>query len=288
LLDRGASLYPRGAAIVAAEPLYLAQQYSLPDELVDGLTLDDLTGGPATDEDIVSAALTYGGLGAYMGSIGGTGTVMGSVAREEYVWKQSETLLTYIGRIDAISLGYKTFWNGSDIVRQQISSRPSGSPDYTFTEGVDISDGNTTRTIREAYNAVRVSGYAVGDYADPRVFYIAESNDFQGGGNPDRVFPYSNPMIERRADSSPGLGMSCESMCNYFLGELNREVVKVSMRTPRDEQFLPAQVHLVQAAGGLADRLNVAEKLWVLRVDGSYAESGAVSQLVSYVGGGAS
>jgi hypothetical protein len=280
------ALFPRNVGLVCRDPLVLAQRFTPPESLESGLYLEDLTGGPASDQDIVTAALNYGGLGGYIGGIGGTGTIMGSVAPEEFVWKPEETLMMYIKRIDAISLGYRTFWDGGSIVRLQISSRPSGSPDYTFTEGVDISGGNTRRSPEEAYSAVRVSGYAVGDYADPRVFYIQEDN-LPWESRPRVLNNPSNPMIERRADSSPGLGMSCESVANYLLGELNRELVSLTMSTPRDELFLPGQIHLVQGPGGSADRLHVGELLWVQRVDGRVGNDGGVGHTLAYVGGGA-
>jgi hypothetical protein len=102
------------------------------------------------------------------------------------------------------------------------------------------------------------------------------------------VFEYNNTMLERRANSSPGAGISCEAMADYWLGELNREVVKLTMTTPRTDVIGPGQVHLVQGAGGAADRLGTGEKLWVQSIAGELATSGAISQTLGYIGGGAS
>jgi hypothetical protein len=240
------------------------------------LLLDDLAGGPATDEDIVDAVLTLVGVDLLGGTIGGTGTLMGTVAPGEFTWNENETALEYIQRIDSISLGYRTFESAAgQIYRTQISSRPSGSPDFTFTEGVDIREGHSGRTVQEAYNAARVGGYAVGDFP------------FQGGANPDRVFSFTSSMIERRAEISGGDGISCEAVALYWLGELNREVVRLTMVTPRADLIGPGQVHLVQAAGGAAGRLGIGEKLWVQRVDVELAASGQFSQSITYIGGGA-
>lgn len=290
------SLYPRSVTMICKGRLDRARQYRLPNSIPKdkGLALADLIGttAGATDQAIVQAVLDYIGLSTNGGSIGGTGTVMGTIAKEEFTWQTSESALDYIQKIDSISLGYRTFETaGGAIFRSQISSRPSGSfplgdHEFEFTEGVDIREGSTNRTVQEAYNAVRVSGYAVGDYADPRVFYIAETNPFQGGSNPNRVFEFTNSMIERRANVSPGLGMSCESMCNYWLGELNREIVKVSMTTPRMDVYGPGQIHLVQGPGGAPDRLGVGENFWTQRVDGTYDTNGALSHTFAYIGGG--
>ncbi len=81
--------------------------------------------------------------------------------------------------------------------------------------------------------------------------------------------------------------MSCERMAEYWLGELNREVVKVTMTTPRSDVIGPGQIHLVQGPGGSADRLGVGERLWVQTCTGEMTNSGQFSQTVSYIGGGA-
>lgn len=282
-------LYPRAVSMICKGRLARADDFRLPQNSSvqdKGLALTDLTGGPASDQDIVSAVLSYIGLDTNGGSIGGTGRTLGTIAPEEYVWAYSDSALSYIHKIDAVSLGYRTFESvGGQIYRVQISGRPEGSPEFTFTEGEDIAEGSTNRTVTEAYNAVRIGGYAVGDYADPRVWYVVESNPFQSASNP-RVFSQDNSMIERRAESSPGEGISCEALANYWISELNREIVKVTMRTPRADVIGPGQIHLVQGAGGAADRLGVGELLWVQRCDGELTQSGAFSQTMTYVGGG--
>lgn len=290
LVEWNYALYPRAVTMVCRGRLQFAQQYRLEGEVDpdEGLALADLLGAfSGTDEQIVQAVLDRAGVSTNGGSIGGTGTVLGTVAPEEFTWREGESALDYIHRIDTISLGYRTFETaGGQIFRSQISSRPSGSPDLTFTEGVDISDGSSARTVREAHNAARVGGYAVGDFADPRVWYEVSSNPFQSESNP-RVFNMTNPMIERKSEASAGQGISCEAMANYWLGELNREVVHVTMTTPRTDLIGPGQVHLVQGPGGAADRLGTGEKLWVQRNNGNLDQSGAFSQTMQYIGGGA-
>lgn len=280
------SLWPRSVSMVCKGRLQLAQDFKLPDEYsreAKGLQLATLMGATSpTDQNIVSAVLTSIGLDTLGGVISGTGTVLGTIAPETFVWAASDSALAYIQKIDAISLGYRTFESaGGAIFRSQISSRPSGAADYTFTEGEDIMEGSSSRTVQDAYSGVRVGGYSVGDYADPRVWFQADGSDFNS-----RVFDWSNEMVERRADASSGLGFSCQSEAVYWLTELNREIVKVTMRTPRSDVFGPGQIHLVQAAGGLADRLGVGEKLWVQRCDGELRPDGSFSQSLTYIGGG--
>lgn len=280
------TLYPRSISLNCKGRLQLASDYKLqqtftPEE--KGLKIADLTGtDSATDEQIVSAV--FNRIGESLGpggSIEGTGTVLGTVAPDAFVWSVSDTALSYIQKIDSVSLGYRTFESAAGaIFRRQISSRPTGSPDYEFTEGVDIVDGSSSRTVEDAYGAIHVGGYSVGDYLDPRVWFVS------AGGPVARTFSFSSEMIERRADSSPGLGLSTESVANYWLSELNREFVKVSLKTPRSDVFGPGQIHRVTGLGGGEDRLGVSETLWLQRCDGELRSDGGFSQSLQYLGGG--
>ena len=148
-----------------------------------------------------------------------------------------------------------------------------------FTVGLDIVEGKNTRSVTEAFNAVRVSGYAVGDYLDPRVWYEEGSTGVVEGV---QVYEFNSPMIERRANSSAGQGISCEAMAGFWLGELNREIIKLSMTTPRNDDIGPGQIHEIHNGS----RLGIAERLWVQRVDKNYAANGQVSQTITYIGGG--
>lgn len=280
------SLYPRSVSLICKGRLQFAADYKLQSDFSreeKGLQLADLMGGTsATDQNVVSAVLAYVGVSTGGGSIGGTGTVLGTIGPETFVWNSSDTALGYIQKIDAISLGYRTFESAAgQIYRAQISSRPTGDPDFTFTEGEDIAEGSSSRTVQDAYNSVRVGGYSVGDYADPRVWFQSE------GGVNSRTYSWNNEMVERRAEASPGQGFSCEAEAGYWLGELNREIVKVTMRTPRADVFGPGQIHLVQGPEGSSDRLGVGEKLWVQRCDGELRSDGGFSQSLTYIGGGA-
>ena len=277
------NFYPNTTTLQARGRMFFLEQFKLQGEIDprdNAVFLDDITGGPATDQVIVSTVIDTVGLSLNGGSIGGTGTVMGTVAPEEFGWKAGESALAFIQRIDSISLGYRTFEStGGSIFRSYISSVPSGGTDMTFTVGEDIVEAKNTRSVTEAINAVRVGGYAVGDYADPRVWYAEGGVDVVVG---TQVYSFNSPMIERRAEASPGQGISCEAMANYWLGELNREVIKVTMTTPRNDNIGPGQIHQLNNAS----RIGLSERLWVQRVDKTYAQSGAVSQSITYIGGG--
>lgn len=272
LVQRNFALYPVQVTLVCRDPLYRAQAFTPPEELEDGLYLEDIIGASSgTDQDIVTAVLGMAGV-SNVGGIGGTSTIMGTIAPEEFAWRRNETALSYISRIDAISLGYRTYFNGSFVVRTPVSIT-AGASSKTFTEGVDIKAGTATRTILERYTAVRVGGYDVGDFDDPRVWY-------EEGSGTERVFNFESKMIEQKA-AGVGDGMSTEEVAGYWIGELDRELVRVQMTTPRDDLILPGQYHTIEAS----NRLGTGQALWVQRVDGEVTQDGAVSQSVQYIGG---
>jgi hypothetical protein len=290
LMQLDYALFPRQVTMQCKGRLELANRFKLPIEAVrvedKGLLLADFVGGTPTDENIVQSVLDYINLSTNGGSIGGTGRTYGTIANQEFVWAVNESALGYIQKIDAVSAGYRTFEStNGQIFRTLISSRPSGFPHLTFTEGVDIKAASSSRTVQNACNGVRIEGYSVGDYLDPRVWLEVVGNDFMDSSNP-QIHSYSNSMIERRAEASPGQGMSCERMADFWLGELNREIVTVQMTTPRADLIGPAQVHLIQGPGGQAYRLGVGEPLWVQRVEGTLDSNGAFSQTMTYIGGG--
>lgn len=291
LLQWDLSLYPRTITMQCKGRLEFANRFKLDIEAVrkedKGLLLEDFLGGAAaTDENIVNAVLAYIGLSTNGGSIQGTGRNYGTIANQEFVWAVNETALGYIQKIDGISAGYRTFESaGGTIFRSLITSRPTAPAEMTFTEGVDIREASGSRSVQGAYNGVRIGGYSVGDFKDPRVWLEIVGNPFMDASNP-RIYSYDNSMIERRAESSPGEGMSCQRMAEFWLGELNREIVNVQMTTPRSDVIGPGQIHLVQGPGGQAYRIGVGEKLWVQKVEGTLDSSGAFSQTMTYIGGG--
>lgn len=291
LLQWDFSLFPRTITMQCKGRLEYANRYKLPLEHVrkedKGLLLEDFVTGTATDQNIVQSVLDYIGLSTNNGSIAGTGRTYGTIANQEFAWAVNETALSYIQKIDGVSAGYRTFESaGGSIFRTSVSPATAiaAGASLFFTEGEDIREASSSRTVEKAYNYVRVEGYSVGDYLEPRVWVEPGSNAFMSTANP-RTFSFSSPMIERRAESSAGQGMSCESMAQYWSTELNREIVQVQMTTPRADVIGPAQIHLVQGPGGQAYRLGVGENLWVQGVTGTLDESGAFSQTMQYVGG---
>jgi hypothetical protein len=244
--------------LVGRGPLYAVQKYR--NNRAKGLTLTDLTGGPATDEAIAQAVLDVVGVSYSGGNIGGTGIVRGALAPDGYTWRRGERALDYLQRLSKASLGYKMIESNGDIFRTQVMGGiPTGAADFTFTEGVDIFEGaHTQRETFNRFTSWEVTGFDFGDGFGPVRF-----------ANPDPVpdgeenYAFSSEMIERALDSDPGGGISCETVEAFVEAETDHELTHISgLTTPRDDLFGPGQIIIVNSA-----LLGVTgQKLWLIGV----------------------
>lgn len=301
---------PRGVETVCRGRLTRAVEYENWEDpqLYGGLFIYDLLGTQTgTAPAIVQAVLTRANVPYTAANIHGSSTVYGDID-DAFIWhngnsdnplidlqEAGETALGYIERYDAIDADftpatgsggrYRTFETlGGTVYRYLVGGRPRVAQDFTFTETVDILDGNFERSISDTRNYFVVTGYDPGDGTGPESFALQESNTFQPSSS-KHTYRFSSPMIERSTEAQPGTGMSCERLANVLGLEFNREIVSGWIETHRDDDLGIAQTHLVQAPGGLPGRLGVAEKLWVQTLDISVDDSG-FTQRVSYLGGG--
>lgn len=269
----------RAFEFVARGPLFKAQKYT--NNVTGGLTLTDLTGGPATDEAIAKAVLTVAGVTYNPVNIGGTGRVRGTLAPAAYTWREGETALDYLNRLTKASLGYRMVETiGGAVTRVQVFGRPAAAPSFTLQQGVDImAGGHTQYDAFSRYTAVTVTGYDYGD-GNGAVSY-SYPNPVPAG---TAAFVYSSEMIERAAETSSN-GISCLYVAqNFVLPEVDRVAIRVSgIKTPRDDVFIPGQTHRINAEWlGLTNEL-----LWCMSVtrecDGKW-----FVQTMEYLGGGSS
>jgi hypothetical protein len=266
--------------LVARGPLFKAQRYR--NNQTGGLTLTDLTGGPATDEDIAKAVLTIAGVTYSPSDIGGTGIVRGALAPSAYAWKQGETALDYLTRLAKASLGYRMIESiGGAVKRVQVFGRPQSTPQFYLNEGVDIFAGaHTQRDAFGKYTAASVTGF---DYADGNGAVKFSNPD----PTPDGVdpFTYSSEMIERALEADSGGGISAENvLTNFVFPEVNRISIHVSgVKTPRDDLFGPGQTHQINSP--LLNLTN--EKLWLFSVTRE-CDNQWFTQSLDYLGGGTS
>lgn len=264
--------------LVARGPLFQAQRYV--NNRVDGITLAQLTGGPATDEAITKAVLDFVGISYNPADIGGTGIVRGTLAPAAYTWKQNETALDYLNRLTRASLGYRMVETiGGAVTRVQVFGRPSSTAQFTLQQGVDIfAGGHTQFDAFGQYTAVTVQGYDYGTGSGALSFTRPDPL-------PDGVaaFVYSADMIERTFESDLGDGISAANVAmNFVLPEVDRVAIRVSsVKTPRDDVFEPGQTHLVNSSYLGLD----SELLWCMSVTRECDDKWFV-QTMEYIGGG--
>jgi hypothetical protein len=264
--------------LVARGPLFKAQRFR--NNQTNGLTLTDLTGGPDTDENIAKVILDAAGITYTSGDIGGTGIVRGALGPTAYTWRRGETAMDYLNRLSKASLGYRMVETITGAVqRVQVFGRPTASPSFFLTEGVDIFGGaHTQRETFSKYTAVTVTGYDFGDGNGPVTF--SDPDPVPDGVDP---YLYSSDMIERALESDAGGGISAENVAtNFVLPEVNREIIRVgSVKTPRDDSFEPGQTHQIDS-----DRLGLsAENLWLFSVTRE-CDDRWFTQTLDYIGGG--
>jgi hypothetical protein len=263
--------------LVARGPLIKAQRYR--NNNTSGLTLVDLTGGPATDEAITRAVLTGAGVPYVSGNIGGTGIVRGTLAPAAYTWRFGETALEYLARLSQASLGYQVIESiGGDVLRVQASSRPNTTSTVTLTEGVDIFDGgHTQKQTFGKYDAVTVTGFDYGEGAGPVEF--SNPDPIPAGVDP---YVYASPMIERALEADPGSGVSAEAVNAFVFAQVTVEQIRVSnISTPRDDVFGPGQTHTITSP-----RLGLSNALLRLIAVTCEVNSGWFTQTLEYIGGG--
>lgn len=222
--------------------------------------------------------------------IEGTGTVLGLIAKADgqgvFEWREGESGLSFIERLDEISLGYRTYDSIDEgIVRKQISSVPSGVSSYTFTEGVDIFRASENTTVLDARNRIVVNGYekttlsGSTETKDPISASAVGANPFlleQDGSQWYLTQKVSSPMIEYET----GAGISCQSVADWKLTELNNFLEKVSLTTPRDDLVSPGDIITVISPC----RLGISSRdMWVQNVSNEISQANSFLQTLTCI-----
>jgi hypothetical protein len=254
------------------------------------------------DEVMVSTVLSACGLtgtwtpsgeSAYTG-IEGTGRMLGLYSWERgFAIRAGETAMSFIERLDAVCAhigggGYRTFDTASGaIVRQVVTSIPTGSPAWTFTEGVDIFRATATTTVLEAKNQVVTTGFPGWDGKTVITYTATGSNPYLITNATQRI---SSNMIEKQNTTdthaapytmASGDGLSCQMVANWQLAELNRRMVKLPLTTPRSDAFAPNDLIQVDAP----TRLGLTTQLfWVQGVDTNLTRNNTFSQVLNCIG----
>jgi hypothetical protein len=224
-------------------------------------------------------------------AIEGTSRLLGTInGGKGFNWSKGSTAMSFIDELDQIT-GYRTFDTSSGtIVRQQIRTAPS-TPNYTFTEGVDISSATISDSTSGASNKVMVTGWN-GDKTDREYSASATSTALMIGGSqwyiPTEI---SSAMIENATESvvvtgshywsaSYVHGLSCEFVANWQLAELNVRRQTITLETPRADLIEPGMTVLVIAPSRLGTATS-GHAYWVQQVDTQYARDGKFSQVLT-------
>jgi hypothetical protein len=282
-----------------------------------GLTVKDLTGAStATGSQLINAVLAKVGVSVGGGNIGDNGVVFNSFYTEEqFIWSAGtdpqglgdmqgagESALDYINkicRVMAVSGGVAGFYRffsttGGDLYCSLIGGRPRGGADFTFTEGVDLIRGKATRRFPAA-NAVLVTGWNYGDggpdgNGGPEYFRLVNDGSFGMSASRPFTYQFNSPLIERSNNGDPGGGMSCETVANAIMPDVNRQTVYAPLTLFTSALLGPGQTIKAQGdPGGGEGNMGVGagDPLWLqdltVRFDGE-----GVTQEAICIGGGIS
>jgi len=225
--------------------------------------------------------------------IEGTGRMLGKYSWQRgFGWRVGESGIAFIQRLDAVCLGYRTFDTADGtIVRQQISTIPVATPDFTFEEGVDIYRASGSDEVLQSRNRVVVEGFPGWDGKTTISHTEDAANPYLVDGTWGQFYlahKVSSAMIEKAltADTipvdgaDPTDGLSCEEVATWLLGEMNRRVVRGTLTTPRDDLIVPGSTIQVTSP----TRLGVNQKFWLQQIDTAINRQNQFMQTLAYFG----
>ena len=307
------TLFPIEGVLVCKGNLYRAQWVRNQEEGGTALADPD-TGTP--DEVQVRTVLQACGVALPVpANVAGTGKALGSLfvgneadafTPRPWMWAEGESGLAVIERLDEISVPdtadgrYRTFETlGGQVFRTKLATAPKTTPDFSFTEGVDVLEARISRDPAGAANRVTVTGAPL-DF-DPGVPGVIAAQTFTatsgfapylppglpvapGTGTPG--FPvvamsFSSPLIEKSENAHPGDVVSCEAVAQFLLAEYNCVLDVLEFSTPRDDLLGPGQtIHLHSPRLGITD---VDQHYWLQRLEITLDERGAFTQRLTCV-----
>ena len=296
------TLFPIEGTLVCKGNLYRAQWVR---NQQPGGTLMATIGTGASDQAQVMAILDACGVAYTAGNIGGTGKALGSVfdwitedtvTPGPFTWAEGEPGLSYIERLDEISVPdaasgrYRTFETlGGQVFRIPLATAPTTTPDFSFTEGVDVLEARITRDPEGAANKVTVDGSPVPGEIETQTFTAtSEFAPYLPPGLPDGPdgwpavgMHFSSPLIEKSLVAEPGDVVSCEAVATFLLAEYNCTLDVLEFSTPRDDLLGPGQtIHLHSPRLGITD---ADQHYWLQRLEVTYDERGQFTQRLTCV-----
>jgi hypothetical protein len=258
-----------------------------------------------SDQAQVQAVLTACGVAFTAANVAGTGKALGSVfdwittdtvTPGPFTWGEGEAGLAYIERLDEVSVPdgatgrYRTFETlGGQIFRTAMATAPKTTPDFSFTEGVDVLEAKITRDPEGAANKVTVDGSPVPGEVRTRTFtagssfapYLPPGLPNGPEGWPAVGAHFSSPLIEKSLLADAGNVVACEAVAQFLLAEYNCVLDTLEFSTPRDDLLGPGQtIHLHSPRLGITD---AAQHYWLQRLEITADERGAFTQRLTCI-----
>jgi len=306
-------LFPIEGTLTCKGNLYRAQWVRNQEE---GGT--DLAGGTGTPDEtqvltvLAACGVTNGQDGGPVtaATVGGTGKALGSryngnpddvFTPGPFWWAEGEPGLAVIERLDAVSVPddasgrYRTFESlGGTIYRTKLATTPTATPDFTFTEGVDVLEAKITRDPAGAANKVTVDGapppgvslpghivVLTFTASTPTAPYLPPGLPTAPDGHAYVGTAFSSPLIEKALVADSGSLLSCEAVATFLLAEYNCVLDTLEFSTPRDDLLGPGQtIHLTAPRLGITDP---TQHYWLQRLEVSVDERGAFTQRLTCV-----
>jgi hypothetical protein len=264
-----------------------------------------------TDEAMVQVVLNACAVPVVATNIGGTGKALGSIyvdldnllAAGPFTWAEQQSGLDFIEQLDAVSVPddasgrFRTFETlAGEVFRTKLATTPTATPDFTFTEGVDVLEARITRDVAGAANRVVVTGAPTpGNVEVPAGSFTATVGaqcrftaatafapylppDLPAGpeGFASVTQTFSSPMIEKGENADDGDVLSCEAVAQFLLAEYNCALDTLEFSTPRDDLLGPGQtIHLHSPRLAITDP---TQHYWLQHLEISVDERGAFTQ----------
>ena len=232
-----------------------------------GTDLSD-AGAGMTDEDMVMLILDRAGVPYTAANIGGTGALWGTIAYNAdkklnpFIWKEGETALAAIERIDEVSTlvvsgqagAFRTY-EGIDgqIYRTHQTAVPAATSTFAdFIQGLDILEGADSVLDDRAHvaNQATVDGWFPegGEQADAT--YTATGYDTLLPPGQDNLTERTQSLLlEQATGTSPG--RSCQQQAVYRLAMVNTTLTRATIPTYRGDRLEPGHTVYVLAPESL-------------------------------------
>jgi len=227
-------------------------------------------GAGRTDEAIVKLILTQAGVPYTAANIGGTGALWGTIAYDAdkklnpFVWKEGETALAAIERIDEVSTltvsgqrgAFRTY-EGIDgqIYRTHVTAIPEEESTFAdFVQGLDLLEGaDSVLDDREhVANRATVDGwFPEGSEQSSYTYTATGANTLLPPGQASLTERTQSLLLERATGTTSGPGRSCQQQAEYRLDILNTTITRATLPTYRGDRLEPGHTVYVLAPESL-------------------------------------